>query len=461
MAELKEARVPDIGGHSDVPVIELLVKPGDTVAKDQGLVTLESDKATMEVPSPFAGVVKELKLKLGDNVSEGALVAIIEAAEAAAAKPAAAEPPKPAPPPTPAAPAKPAPAAIEPVSQGESGAPVPANAPIAYPAGMAGAPAVRFEADAVLPDKVPYASPAVRLFARELGVDLMQVGGSERGGRISKIDVQNFVKAALAGGIAPVAAAAGGGSGLNLIPWPKVDFSKFGAIESKPLSRIQKISGANLARNWAMIPHVTQHDDADITELEALRVALNDENAKAIAAGKAGKLTMLAFLIKASVAALKKYPNFNASLDGDNLVLKQYYNIGFAADTPNGLVVPVLRDADQKGVLQIAREMGELAALARDGKLKPEQMQGGCFTISSLGGIGGTAFTPIINAPEVAILGVSKSDMKPVWDGKAFQPRLVLPLSLSYDHRVIDGAAAARFTAYLAQLLADMRRAML
>ena len=461
MAELKEARVPDIGGHSDVPVIELLVKPGDTVAKDQGLVTLESDKATMEVPSPFAGVVKELKLKLGDNVSEGALVAIIEAAEAAAAKPAAAEPPKPAPPPTPAAPAKPAPAAIEPVSQGESGAPVPANAPIAYPAGMAGAPAVRFEADAVLPDKVPYASPAVRLFARELGVDLMQVGGSERGGRISKIDVQNFVKAALAGGIAPVAAAAGGGSGLNLIPWPKVDFSKFGAIESKPLSRIQKISGANLARNWAMIPHVTQHDDADITELEALRVALNDENAKAIAAGKAGKLTMLAFLIKASVAALKKYPNFNASLDGDNLVLKQYYNIGFAADTPNGLVVPVLRDADQKGVMQIAQEMGELAAAAREGKLKPEQMQGGCFTISSLGGIGGTAFTPIINAPEVAILGVSKSDMKPVWNGEKFKPRLVLPLSLSYDHRVIDGAAAARFTAYLAQLLADLRRAML
>ena len=461
MAELKEARVPDIGGHSDVPVIELLVKPGDTVAKDQGLVTLESDKATMEVPSPFAGVVKELMLKLGDNVSEGALVAIIEAAEAAAAKPAAAEPPKPAPPPTPAAPAKPAPAAIEPVSQGESGAPVPANAPIAYPAGMAGAPAVRFEADAVLPDKVPYASPAVRLFARELGVDLMQVGGSERGGRISKIDVQNFVKAALAGGIAPVAAAAGGGSGLNLIPWPKVDFSKFGAIESKPLSRIQKISGANLARNWAMIPHVTQHDDADITELEALRVALNDENAKAIAAGKAGKLTMLAFLIKASVAALKKYPNFNASLDGDNLVLKQYYNIGFAADTPNGLVVPVLRDADQKGVMRIAQEMGELAAAAREGKLKPEQMQGGCFTISSLGGIGGTAFTPIINAPEVAILGVSKSSLQPVWDGKQFVPRLTLPLSLSYDHRVIDGAAAARFTSYLAQVLADMRRVLL
>ena len=461
MAELKEARVPDIGGHSDVPVIELLVKPGDTVVKDQGLVTLESDKATMEVPSPFAGVVKELKLKLGDNVSEGALVAIIEAAEAAAAKPAAAEPPKPAPPPTPAAPAKPAPAAIEPVSQGESGAPVPANAPIAYPAGMAGAPAVRFEADAVLPDKVPYASPAVRLFARELGVDLMQVGGSERGGRISKIDVQNFVKAALAGSIAQVAAAAGGGSGLNLIPWPKVDFSKFGAIESKPLSRIQKISGANLARNWAMIPHVTQFDRADITGLEDLRVELNEENARAIAAGKAGKVTMLAFLIKACVAVLKKYPAFNASLDGEELVLKKYFHIGFAADTPNGLVVPVLRDADKKGVMQIAQEMGELAALARDGKLKPDQMQGGCFTISSLGGIGGTAFTPIVNAPEVAILGVSKSSMQPVWSGSAFEPRMMLPLSLSYDHRVIDGAAAARFTADLAKVLADMRRVLL
>ena len=455
MAELKEARVPDIGGHGDVPVIELLVKPGDTVAKDQGLVTLESDKATMEVPSPFAGVVKELRLKLGDNVSEGALVAIIEVAEAEAAKPAVAEPSRPAPTPAPVAEA----ARLEPAVLVESGAPVPAQAPVAEP-GQPGVPLVRFDADAVLPDKVPYASPAVRLFARELGVDLMRVTGSQRGGRIGKEDVQKFVKAALAGGIAPVAAAVGAG-GLNLIPWPKVDFAKFGEIESKPLSRIQKISGANLARNWAMIPHVTQHDDADITELEALRVALNDENAKAIAAGKAGKLTMLAFLIKASVAALKKYPNFNASLDGDNLVLKQYYNIGFAADTPNGLVVPVLRDADQKGVMEIAREMGELAAAAREGKLKPEQMQGGCFTISSLGGIGGTAFTPIINAPEVAILGVSKSDMKPVWNGEKFKPRLVLPLSLSYDHRVIDGAAAARFTAYLAQLLADLRRAML
>ena len=457
MAELKEARVPDIGGHNDVPVIELLVQPGDTVAKDQGLVTLESDKATMEVPSPFAGVVKEVKVKLGDAVSEGGLVAIIEVAEATAAAAAPPAPAKPAPAPEPPKPAPaPAPAPV-PV---ESGAPVPALAPVAEP-GQPGIPPMRFEADAVLPAKVPYASPAVRLFARELGVDLGQVAGTERGGRISKEDVQKFVKSALAGGGGAPVAATGGGNGLSLIPWPKVDFAKFGAIETRPLSRIQKISGANLARNWAMIPHVTQHDDADITELEALRVALNNENAKAIAAGKSGKVTMLAFLIKACVAALQKFPTFNASLEGDNLVLKKYFHIGFAADTPNGLVVPVLRDADQKGVMEIAREMGELAALARDGKLKPEQMQGGCFTISSLGGIGGTAFTPIINAPEVAILGVSKSETKPVWDGKQFQPRLMLPLSLSYDHRVIDGAAAARFTSYLGQLLADLRRAML
>ena len=459
MAELKEARVPDIGGHTDVPVIELLVQPGDTVAKDQGLVTLESDKATMEVPAPFAGVVRELKVKLGDTVSEGGVVAVIEVAETTAAPPAQTAAPAPA---KPAAQEPPKPAPAAPVAvPAESGAPVPALAPVAEP-GQPGIPPMRFEAEAVLPEKVPYASPAVRLFARELGVDLLRVRGSGRGGRILKEDVQAFVKAALAGGGAPASAPAlAAGGGLNLIPWPKVDFAKFGAIETKPLSRIQKISGANLARNWAMIPHVTQHDTADITELEALRVALNDENAKAIAAGKAGKVTMLAFLIKACVAALKKFPTFNASLEGDNLVLKKYFHIGFAADTPNGLVVPVLRDADQKGVLEIAREMGELAALARDGKLKPEQMQGGCFTISSLGGIGGTAFTPIINAPEVAILGVSKSEMRPVWDGQQFQPRLMLPLSLSYDHRVIDGAAAARVTAHLAALLADMRRVLL
>jgi pyruvate dehydrogenase E2 component (dihydrolipoamide acetyltransferase) len=474
MAAPMEARVPDIGGYNDVPVIEVLVKPGDTVAKDQGLVTLESDKATMEVPAPFAGTVKEVKVKLGDNLSEGSLVALIEPAGEPADTAPRAEPQAPAKA-TPTAetgakvapvevPAQPDRLAAESIAaaEGEGGAPVPAMAPVAEPGDPSSRPPLRFEADAVLPGKVPYASPAVRLFARELGVDLAQVTGTQRGGRIGKDDVQKFVKGALSGGVPGGASApARSGGGLDLIPWPKVDFAKFGEIESKPLSRIQKISGANLARNWAMIPHVTQHDDADITELEALRIALNEENAKAIAAGKAGKLTMLAFLIKASVAALKKYPNFNASLDGDTLVLKKYCNIGFAADTPNGLVVPVLRDADKKGVMQIAQEMGELAALAREGKLKPEQMQGGCFTISSLGGIGGTAFTPIINAPEVAILGVSKSEMKPVWNGGKFKPRLVLPLSLSYDHRVIDGAAAARFTAYLAQLLGDMRRAML
>jgi pyruvate dehydrogenase E2 component (dihydrolipoamide acetyltransferase) len=469
MADLKEARVPDIGGHGDVPVIEVLVSVGDTVSKDQGLVTLESDKATMEVPAPFAGVVRELKVKLGEHLSEGGLVALIEPTDAApeAAKlPAAEAPAKPEPkqeqeqeqPPEPKEvvapePVAPAPAPVAPAR--------PSPADSAAPMG-AGLPPVRFDADAVLPDKVPYASPAVRLFARELGVDLTQVSGSERGGRISKDDVQKFIKSVMSGGASVAAARIGGsGGGLDLIPWPKIDFAKFGEIESKPLSRIQKISGANLARNWAMIPHVTQFDDADITALEELRVALNDENAKAIAAGKAGKVTMLAFLIKACVAALRKYPNFNASLDGDALVLKKYIHIGFAADTPNGLVVPVLRDVDQKGVSQIAREMGELAGLARDGKLKPDQMQGGCFTISSLGGIGGTAFTPIINAPEVAILGVSKASVKPVWNGEKFKPRTMLPLSLSYDHRVIDGAAAARFTAYLAQLLGDMRRAML
>ncbi|HZX77486.1 2-oxo acid dehydrogenase subunit E2, partial [Lysobacter sp.] len=321
-------------------------------------------------------------------------------------------------------------------------------------------PPVSFDADELMPDKVPYASPAVRLFARELGVDLSQVSGSERGGRIGKEDVQKFVKSVMEGGAAVSAAApvAGGGGGLNLLPWPKVDFAKFGEIETKPLSRIQKISGANLARNWAMIPHVTQHDDADITDLEELRVALNKENEKS-----GVKLTMLAFLMKASVTALKKYPAFNASLDGsgENLVLKKYFHIGFAADTPNGLVVPVVRDVDRKGVLEIAQETSELARKARDGKLGPADMSGGCFSISSLGGIGGTKFTPIVNAPEVAILGVSKSAIRPVWDGKQFAPRLILPLSLSYDHRVIDGALAARFTAHLAQLLGDMRRVLL
>ncbi|MEG3184473.1 dihydrolipoyllysine-residue acetyltransferase [Novilysobacter erysipheiresistens] len=502
MAELKEARVPDIGDYDGVPVIEVLVAVGDTVKADQGLITLESDKATMEVPAPFDGVVREIKVKVGDEIAEGAVVAMIEPAgetggDAAEAKPDDSKPKesktaesKPdeskqadssKPDSKQAEPAEPA----ERVKSSETGAkvePTQVGAPNelaereieAAGGGDNGdggrtdavphSPPVVFDADELLPGKVPYASPAVRLFARELGVDLMKVEGSQRGGRIGKEDVQKFVKTAMQGGAA--AATAGGGQalgGLALLPWPKVDFSKFGPTETRALSRIQKLSGANLARNWAMIPHVTQFDDADITELEALRVALNKENEKAIAKGGATKLTMLAFLMKASVSALKKFPDFNASLmgDGETLVLKQYFHIGFAADTPNGLVVPVVRDCDKKGVMEIAAETGELAAKAREGKLGPAQMSGGCFTISSLGGIGGTAFTPIVNAPEVAILGVSRSDTKPVWDGKQFAPRLVLPLSLSYDHRVIDGAAAARFTSYLGQILADMRRVLL
>ena len=448
MTDMKEALVPDIGDFTGIPVIEILVAVGDSVSKDQGLVTLESDKATMEVPAPFAGTVRELKVKLGDNVSEGSVVAIIEAADSAVAV---ATTPAPAP-----APAAPPPAAAAPTPAAAPPAPVAPAAAASAPMG-AGLPPVRFEADAVLPDKVPYASPAVRLFARELGVDLARVAGSARGGRISKEDVQQFVKSALQTGVAGGASAPMGG-GLNLLPWPKVDFAKFGEIETRELSRIKKISGANLARNWAMIPHVTQHDDADITDLEDLRVALNKENEKA-----GIKLTMLAFLMKAVVSAMQKYPDFNASLDADGgtLVLKKYFHIGFAADTPNGLVVPVVRDVDRKGVIQIAQETGELAKKARDGKLGPAEMSGGCFSISSLGGIGGTGFTPIVNAPEVAILGVSKSAIKPVWDGQQFAPRLILPLSLSYDHRVIDGASAARFTAYLGQVLADMRRVLL
>jgi len=468
MADLKESRVPDIGGYDDVPVIEVLVAVGDTVAQDQGLVTLESDKATMEVPSAYAGVVKELKVKVGDTLSEGGVVAVIETADGDAGdKGEDKADAKPAPAPAAAAPApsrskEPDPV-VEPVAVGDRPDRL-AQASIdtqASHASAPGQPPVRFEADALIPGKVPYASPAVRLFARELGVDLAQVSGSAKGGRITKEDVQKYVKGALSGaGAGAPAGAAGGGAGLSLLPWPKVDFSKFGEVEEKPLSRIKKISGANLARNWAMIPHVTQFDDADITDLEDLRVQLNKEAEKA----KSGvKLTMLAFLIKASANALAKFPDFNASLDasGETLTLKKYFHIGFAADTPNGLVVPVVRDVDKKGVIQIAQETGELAKKARDGKLGPADMSGGCFSISSLGGIGGTSFTPIVNAPEVAILGVSKSSMQPVWDGKQFQPRMLLPLSLSYDHRVIDGAAAARFTAYLAQLLADMRRVLL
>ncbi|HEY9111406.1 MAG TPA: dihydrolipoyllysine-residue acetyltransferase, partial [Rhodanobacteraceae bacterium] len=434
--------------------------PGDHVDKDQGLVTLESAKATMEVPAPFAGTVKEMKVKEGDEVSEGSVIATIEAeggkgeptkSSAAESQPAAPAPEKREEKPRPSEPkqAEKAPSA----SQAQ-----PARSEDEH-ATERRAPPVPFDGDSIMPDKVPYASPAVRAFARELGVDLARVGGSERGGRITREDVQQFVKSAMTGGALPQMAGAGGsGNGLNLLPWPQIDFSKFGETETQPLSRIKKLSGANLARNWAMIPHVTQFEDADITDLEALRVALNKENEKA-----GIKVTLLAFLIKACVAALQKYPDFNASLDasGENLVVKKYFHVGFAADTPNGLVVPVIRDCDGKGVLDIAQEMSALAKKAREGKLTPGEMSGGCFSISSLGGIGGTMFTPIINAPEVAILGVSRSSTKPVWNGKEFAPRLILPLSLSYDHRVIDGAAAARFAAYLAQLLADMRRALL
>ena len=437
MSAVIEVRVPDIGDFKDVPVIGIEVSPGDTVKAEDPLVTLESDKATMEVPSPAAGVVKEIKLKIGDKVAEGTLVLLLETAEAGAAAPAASAP-------APAA----APAASKP-AEAEPAAPPPVAPPPA-PAEIAAEVAGGHKA---------HASPSVRRFARELGVDVALVKGTGPKGRILQQDVQNYVKGALAQprGAAPAAGgSAGEGSQLSLLPWPKVDFAKFGPVEAKPLSRIKKISGANLARNWVMIPHVTQFDEADISDLEALRVQLNKENEKS-----GVKLTMLAFLIKAAVAALKKFPDFNASLDGENLVYKQYFHIGFAADTPNGLVVPVIRDADRKGVIEIAKEMGALSAKAREGKLGPAEMQGGCFSISSLGGIGGTAFTPIINAPEVAILGVSKSQTKPVWDGKAFQPRLMVPLSLSYDHRVIDGASAARFTAYLAQVLADMRRVLL
>ncbi|WP_421680791.1 dihydrolipoyllysine-residue acetyltransferase [Stenotrophomonas bentonitica] len=466
MAEIKEALVPDIGDYSDIPVIEVLVAVGDTVKKDQGLVTLESDKATMEVPSSVAGIVKEIKVKVGDNLSEGKLVALIEVSEEAAAPAAAAPAPaakteaaetatkvEPV-----AAPAEPDKLAARDIEQSAAKPTQPAPAATAPSGGSPTSPPVAFNADSVLPQKVPYASPAVRVFARELGVDLNQLSGTEKGGRITKSDVQKFVKSALAGGGAAAGGTVAAGGGLNLLAWPKVDFSKFGEVEVQPLSRIKKISGANLARNWAMIPHVTQFEQADITELEALRVALNKENEKA-----GIKLTMLAFLVKASAAALKKFPEFNASLDasGENLTLKKYFNIGFAADTPSGLVVPVIRDVDKKGVVQIAQESGELAKKARDGKLGPADMSGGCFSISSLGGIGGTAFTPIVNAPEVAILGVSKSSIQPVWNGKEFAPKLMLPLSLSYDHRVIDGALAARFTTYLSQVLADMRRVLL
>ena len=443
-----DIRIPNIGDFQDVAVIELLAKVGDTVAVEQSLFTVESDKASMEIPSPAAGTIVALTVQLGDKVNVGDVVGqmAVQGAAAPAAAPAAQNT---APAPAAAAPA--APVAVAPVAAPVAVAAVPAHNPSVAPSAQ-----------------LPHASPSVRKFARELGVPLAEVKGSGQKGRITQEDVMAFTKSVMAGAVqtaaqaaaAPKAAPGAGGNvgGLEVLAWPKVDFAKFGAVERKELSRIKKISGANLHRNWVMIPHVTNNDLADITELEAFRVQTNAESAKA---KSDVKVTMLAFVIKAVVAALKKFPEFNASLDGDTLVYKQYYHIGFAADTPNGLVVPVLKNADQKGILQISQEMGELAKKARDGKLGAADMQGGCFSISSLGGIGGTHFTPIINAPEVAILGLSKSAMQPVWDGKGFQPRLMLPLSLSYDHRVIDGAAAARFNAYLGAVLADYRRILL
>jgi pyruvate dehydrogenase E2 component (dihydrolipoamide acetyltransferase) len=429
-----EVTVPDIGDFKEVEVIELMVKPGDQIKVDQSLMTVESDKASMEIPSSHAGTVKELKVKVGDKVSEGSLVLVVEATGGA-----------------PAAAASSAPAAAAPAPA--------AAAPAAAPAAAAPAPAAAAPGQGLTGSKA-HASPSIRKFARELGVDLARVPGTGPKGRITQQDVQNFVKGVMAAGPTAAPAKGGTGVGLDLLPWPSLDFSKFGPTELMPLSRIKKISGPNLHRNWVMIPHVTTFDEADVTDLEQFRV---DSNAALAKQKSAVKLTMLAFVIKASVAALKKFPQFNASLseDGANLILKQYYNIGFAADTPNGLVVPVVKDADKKTVSQIATEMGELSSQAREGKLSPANMQGATFTISSLGGIGGTAFTPIINAPELAILGLSKSAMKPVWDGSSFQPRLMLPLSLSYDHRVIDGAGAARFAAYLAEVLADLRKTLL
>jgi pyruvate dehydrogenase E2 component (dihydrolipoamide acetyltransferase) len=447
-----EIHVPDIGDFDEVTVIELMVKPGDTVRAEQSLITVESDKASMEIPSSAAGVVKEVKVALGDKVKQGSLVLLLEAAADTAAAPVAVAAAAPTAVAAPVAePAKPA-----------TATPPQVAAPTATPAAVAHtALALPSHAPGAAPLGLPHASPSVRKFARELGVPLQEVKGSGNKGRITEDDVQAFTRSVMTGAIQTLAAAqnkttSGGGSELGLIPWPKVDFAKFGPIERKEMGRIKKISGANLLRNAVMIPAVTNHDDADITELEDFRVLTNKENEKL-----GVKVTMLAFLIKACVVALKKFPDFNSSLDGDALVYKNYWHIGFAADTPNGLMVPVLKDADKKGVLQISTEMGELAKKAREGKLSPAEMSGATFTISSLGGIGGRYFTPIINAPEVAILGVCKSQMEPVWDGKAFQPRLMLPLSLTWDHRVIDGASAARFNAYLGQILSDFRRVIL
>ena len=454
--------VPDIGDFSDVPVIEVMVKPGDRVEADAPLVSLESDKATMDIPAPHAGVIGQITVKVGDRVSQGSVIGTMEVGEAPAAAAAPAEPAPAAAIPTPA-PAAAAPAAAVPavaaVAVGAAPAPTAQSARGDYtPAtGAVALPSAADIAAELVGGKKAHASPSMRAYARELGVDLARVKASGPKGRITREDINAFVKGALQ---APAAAPAATGGGLDLLPWPKVDFTKFGDIERKPLSRIRKLSAANLARNWVMIPAVTYHEEADVTELEAFRQQINAEQAKA-----GVKLTMLAFIIKAVCSALKKFPEFNSSIDlqADEpaLIMKQYCHIGFAADTPGGLVVPVIRDADKKGVAQLAAECGELAAKARDGKLSAAEMQGACFTISSVGGLGGTGFAPIINAPEVAILGVSRSTMKPVWDGSAFQPRLILPLSLTADHRVIDGAAATRFNAHVAALLADMRRVLM
>ncbi len=443
-----DVTIPDIGDFDEVAVIELLVKAGDKVRAEQSLITVESDKASMEIPSSHVGVVKELLVKLGDKVKQGSLVLKLETADVAVAAPVAAAAV------APAAASAPVVAAPPVAVASASVAAVVAHAAVVAVAAPAHQPATALSGD------LPHASPSVRKFARELGVPLNEVKGSGPKGRISQEDIQSFSRAVMTGETRTQAQAAkapaGEGAGLGLIPWPKVDFAKFGPIERKELGRIQKISGANLLRNAVMIPAVTNHDDADITELEAFRVQTNKDNEKS-----GVKVTMLAFLIKACVNALQKYPQFNSSLDGDALVYKHYWHIGFAADTPNGLMVPVLKDADKKGILQISAEMGELAKKAREGKLSPAEMSGATFTISSLGGIGGRYFTPIINAPEVAILGVCKSQMEPKWNGKEFVPRLMLPLSLAWDHRVIDGAAAARFNAHLGQILADFRRVLL
>jgi pyruvate dehydrogenase E2 component (dihydrolipoamide acetyltransferase) len=437
MGTPREIFVPDIGDFKNVDVVEVLVKPGDTVQPEQSLISVESDKATMEIPSPAAGVVKEMRVRTGDKVSQGSPILVLEETEAPAA------PAKSGPKPQEAPAARPTPvlAAVP--------APAPAAPPVARTEPVSSAPA---------PGTTPHASPSVRKFARELGVDLIRVKGSGPKGRITQADVQEFVKGVMRGAPAVAAVPARGGLVLDLPEWPQVDFAKFGPVEAKPLSRIRKLSGGFLHRNWVSIPHVTQHDEADITELETFR----KENAQV--AEKGGfKLTMLAFLVKASVNALKEFPEFNASLDktGENLIVKKYYHIGVAVDTPDGLLVPVIRDADRKGVFDLAKELAEISKAAREKKLKPDSMRGGTFSISSLGGIGGTAFTPIINAPEVAILGVARSQMRPVYKDGAFVPRLMLPLSLAYDHRVIDGAAGARFTTYLASVLSDIRRTLL